>query len=203
MMHNISLPYSHSQKQTALVPVRQPNHGRYGHNQNRRLAQQNNFGKVFSALAIVAITIGLCSFILTHEPALTLQNMANRANVVEVPQLPVVETVRPRTVEVAAPVEAPAQPEVSLPVEAPIVSTHGDGPIKIRLGPGQGYSVFSTLPDGEDAKVIGRSVDNYWWKIDYQGQIGWISTAFVQVTGDANAIPLITDQPLLYPAQVN
>ena len=115
------------------------------------------------------------------------------------------ETVRPRTVAVAAPVEAPIQPEVSIPVaaESPVVSTQGDGPIKVRLGPGQGYSVFATLPDGEDAAVIGRSVDGFWWKIDFQGQMGWISTAFVKVTGDVNTLPVITDQPLLYPAQVN
>lgn len=202
MMHNLSLPYSSSQKQTALVPVRQPNHGRYGHGQSYRMAQQNKFGKIFSALVIVAITIGVCSFILKHEPTSAIATTSAQT-AIQVPEVPVVETVRPRTVAVAAPVEAPAQAEVSLPVETPIVSTHGDGPIKVRLGPGQGYAVFSTLPDGEDAKVIGHSVDNYWWKIDYNGQIGWISTAFTHVTGDANAIPLITDQPLLYPAQVN
>ncbi len=203
MMQNITMPYTPSKRQQALVPVRQPNQGRYSHNQNNRLAQQNNFGKVFSALVIIGVTIGICSFILT-KPTVALP--ASTVSVaVQVPQVNALETVRPRTVAVAAPVEAPIQPEVSIPVaaESPVVSTQGDGPIKVRLGPGQGYSVFATLPDGEDASVMGHSVDGFWWKIDFQGQMGWISTAFVKVTGDVNTLPVITDQPLLYPAQVN
>ena len=71
MMQNITMPYTPSKHQQALVPVRQPNQGRYSHNQNNRLAQQNNFGKVFSALVIIGVTIGICSFILT-KPTVAL-----------------------------------------------------------------------------------------------------------------------------------
>jgi len=208
MLQNISLPYTPAPRQQALVPVRRPNQGRYAHQQEFHLNKSNGLiGKILAAATIVAVATGLSAFIVMHGPTVSIELPKAAVASIEVPAVQVMETARPRTVEVAAPVVEPpvaqAQLEVSLPAnvtvnEAPVVSTQGDGPIKIRLGPGTGYNAIGKLNDGEDATVIGRSVDNYWWKVSYQGQTGWISAAFVKFSGDPTTVPMVSDQPLLY-----
>ena len=51
---------------------------------------------------------------------------------------------------------------------------------------------MATLPRNTQVQVVGRNVDNTWWKINYNGIIGWVSAAFAPLPAgtNINLIPL-------------
>jgi hypothetical protein len=56
------------------------------------------------------------------------------------------------------------------------------------------------LKSGDHAEVIGVDRETGWWKVNWQGQLGWITNAswLVQVTGEIEAVPVI-DRAEPYP----
>ena len=51
--------------------------------------------------------------------------------------------------------------------------TTKDGPLNIRSGPGKGYKVIGKVPKG--ATVLSDEETNNWFKISYNGTVGWVN----------------------------
>ena len=64
-------------------------------------------------------------------------------------------------------------------------------------------NVITVLPSGALAPIIGRLGDNSWWKLNYNGQIGWVSSGFTTAYGNCQTVvverPLATATPTLTP----
>jgi uncharacterized protein YraI len=90
-----------------------------------------------------------------------------------------------------------ALPVMNMPVNEPVqdvsaIVTMSDvsGFVTVRSGPGPGYDSLGTLPSGQTATLIGRSADNLWWLIAFQGRIGWVDTSHTHFEGDLAQVPV-------------
>lgn len=89
-----------------------------------------------------------------------------------------------------------ALPVMSAPQSASALVTINDvtGQTVVRSGPGVGYTELGTLPTGETAMMIGRSADNQWWLIGFQGRMGWIRALHAHFDGDLSRVPVAEAQ---------
>lgn len=63
--------------------------------------------------------------------------------------------------------------------------------LNVRHGPNTGYTVIATLPTGTVLTVIGRTENSDWWKVKLpDGQTGWVWSAFVELNGDEEDVPV-------------
>ncbi len=58
--------------------------------------------------------------------------------------------------------------------------------VVMRRGPGTGNSRIGLLPVGASAQIVGRTADNTWWQINYNGLVGWVSAQFAIISPTAN-----------------
>ena len=65
----------------------------------------------------------------------------------------------------------------------------------VRSGPSISYGTLGQLIQGEQARVIGASIDYTWVVIDFRGQQGWLATYLLEVFGDLNTVPIIAPPP--------
>ncbi len=64
--------------------------------------------------------------------------------------------------------------------------------LRIRSGPGTGYSQIGTLPYQAGAPVLGRNSAGDWLYIDYNGLRGWIAGWLAAIQGDVGALPVVS-----------
>ncbi len=83
-------------------------------------------------------------------------------------------------------------PPVIPPATDYILVTITPYPVKLRQGPGTQFPDLGTVPRGTDAKVVGRTFDNNWWQIDYNGVRGWVAASFSRIQENAviDSIPV-------------
>jgi hypothetical protein len=78
-----------------------------------------------------------------------------------------------------SPGETPAvSPGISVGGLVSVVNTEGAG-LRLRSGPGLGYSTVETAHDGEVLRVVAgpESADGFtWWQLDRDGTVGWCAT---------------------------
>jgi dienelactone hydrolase len=67
--------------------------------------------------------------------------------------------------------------------------------MNLRLGAGREHSVVAVVPFNTRLPALSRSADSAWIRVDYNGQIGWLSAEFLNIEGDANALP-VGDAPI-------
>ena len=65
--------------------------------------------------------------------------------------------------------------------------------VNIRAAPGITSAVIGTLAAGEEAVAIGRSTENNWVQIQYQGTTGWAAAWLLVFPGDTFQLPVTTD----------
>lgn len=65
----------------------------------------------------------------------------------------------------------------------------------VRTGPGLNYDVIGQLQRGDQARVIGTSLNADWVIIDFRGQRGWMATYLLDVFGDLNTLPIFSAPP--------
>lgn len=53
--------------------------------------------------------------------------------------------------------------------------------LNVRSGPGTGYKVIGIAAVGETVSITGKS-DNNWYRIDYNGQEGYVSGKYIELT---------------------
>lgn len=64
--------------------------------------------------------------------------------------------------------------------------------VVVRSGPSTSNTRIGLFPVGATAPVIGRNSTSTWWQINYNGLIGWVSSAYAIISTTANigAIPV-------------
>ncbi|RIK41534.1 MAG: hypothetical protein DCC55_11620 [Chloroflexi bacterium] len=62
--------------------------------------------------------------------------------------------------------------------------------INVRSGPGTGFHILATAQPGERYSITGKNGVGSWWRIDYQGQEGWLFASLVQAANSA-AVPVV------------
>lgn len=67
----------------------------------------------------------------------------------------------------------------------------------LRAGPGYDYRFITTVRDAE-VPIIGVSPDGEWYRVNYEGNEGWLSATLFRTRGDLSAVPVIEVPP---PAQ--
>lgn len=61
--------------------------------------------------------------------------------------------------------------------------------VNVRSGPGTQYTVLGQARLGDALDITGRSANNQWLRVNFNGQEGWISAALFDVTGDVATAP--------------
>ncbi len=82
------------------------------------------------------------------------------------------------------PIVRPAPTPTVIPVAASgdvFVTTYRR--VNVRRGPGTEYTVFGSLDTGHSADVIGRTTDDEWLRIDFEGEEGWVAYFVVSLSG--------------------
>jgi hypothetical protein len=68
----------------------------------------------------------------------------------------------------------------------------GSSRLHIRSGPSTGDAIIGTANSGEQYTVTGRNSDNSWLQINTNGsENGWVSAAYVTVTGEIDSLPIV------------
>jgi uncharacterized protein YgiM (DUF1202 family) len=63
--------------------------------------------------------------------------------------------------------------------------------LNVREGPNTGYRVIATLETGKVLKVIGRTQNNEWYKVEMDGKPGWVLAIYVEFSGDEDKVPVV------------
>jgi uncharacterized protein YraI len=66
--------------------------------------------------------------------------------------------------------------------------------LNFRSAPATSASVLQILPVGLTLKVVARSADSAWLKVNYSGQDGWVARAFVQTVTPLNLVAIPVGQ---------
>ncbi|MFN8377677.1 MAG: SH3 domain-containing protein [Anaerolineae bacterium] len=97
---------------------------------------------------------------------------------------------RPANVPVVnANAQVPATPP---PANGQPIATATPYAVNVRSAPSTSASKLATMPVGATATVIGRTADNTWWQVNYNGIVGWASAeyAVIQQNVNINNIPV-------------
>lgn len=88
--------------------------------------------------------------------------------------------------------EFPIAPSVTTPSgTSQQVSGTATDVLNVRAGPGLNYAIKGQLKQGDTITIIGKSADGLWWQ--FRG--GWVSAAYVRVSGDPAVVPVSTPFP--------
>jgi uncharacterized protein YraI len=78
------------------------------------------------------------------------------------------------------------------PVNTGLLVTATPYTVNIRSGPGTENGRLARLPAGQTAEIIGRTANNQWWQVNYNGIVGWVVAeyAVIQPGANVNSIPV-------------
>lgn len=65
--------------------------------------------------------------------------------------------------------------------------------LRVRGGPGRAYPVLANAPRYTIFYLLGRTADNLWLQVNFEGTLGWVATQFVnlqQGLGTLDALPI-------------
>ncbi|MBI5670118.1 MAG: SH3 domain-containing protein [Chloroflexi bacterium] len=62
--------------------------------------------------------------------------------------------------------------------------------VRFRGGPSTSAAILGTLTFDTTVDVVGRTTDGAWIQVNYQGQSGWVSSRYGNLSGDLNAVPV-------------
>lgn len=65
--------------------------------------------------------------------------------------------------------------------------------LRVRGGPGRAYPVLANAPRYAIMSLLGRTADNVWLQVNYEGTLGWVATQFVELQqgiGTLDALPI-------------
>lgn len=78
------------------------------------------------------------------------------------------------------------------PNQTGIIVTATPYTVNIRSGAGTQHGRVARLPAGQTAQVVGRTANNTWWQVNYNGIVGWVAAeyAIIQQGANLNSIPV-------------
>ena len=67
--------------------------------------------------------------------------------------------------------------------------------VNMRSGPAINYPILTLVPQGQTIQIVARSAATNWWKVSYNGVIGWVNAGLVtaQADLDYNRVPVINN----------
>jgi uncharacterized protein YraI len=89
-----------------------------------------------------------------------------------------------------APQPAP-QPQPGTPTEFSVTTLAN---LRLRSAPVISNNTITTIPAGGTGRVLGRNATTGWLKVDFSGQVGWVSIRYVRVSPPLriDAVPVLT-----------
>ena len=63
--------------------------------------------------------------------------------------------------------------------------------LNFRTGPSTGYQIITVLASGTLAPITGRNSEHNWWRLNVEGQLGWVSGDFTTEYGDCGGIAVV------------
>lgn len=61
----------------------------------------------------------------------------------------------------------------------------------VRSGPSMDYPILGQLNEGDQAEVVGRSIDSQWVVIEFIGDPGWLAVDLLEITGSLADVPVV------------
>jgi uncharacterized protein YraI len=86
---------------------------------------------------------------------------------------------------------------ISAAQEQPTILVNRDG-VNVRLYPAIGAEVIGFVNAGWRAPATGRSPDNQWIRIDFNGEEGWIGFPVINLFGDINGLSVADPRTIPY-----
>jgi len=117
----------------------------------------------------------------------------------QAPPATVAPTAEPTMAPAPGPTPDPNIPVAMVPTPAPgEPAAVANYTTTIFGGPGTNYVVYSTMPGGKTAKVVGKSEDGLWWAISVPvapNGNGWVEAAWVTVS-NVDGVPVLPTPPV-------
>ncbi len=86
----------------------------------------------------------------------------------------------------STPVPAPTQPPMTASTSLFVTSNFL---VNVRSGPGTQYTVLGKARSGDAFDMTGKLADSTWFRINFNGQEGWVLASLVNPTGDLTTAP--------------
>ncbi|HLV35737.1 MAG TPA: SH3 domain-containing protein, partial [Spirillospora sp.] len=77
--------------------------------------------------------------------------------------------------------------------DSPIKGRLADSGLRVRAGPGRAYPVLANAPRYTVFPLLGRTINNAWLQVNFEGTLGWVATRYVQILDGASIISLPVD----------
>lgn len=105
------------------------------------------------------------------------------------------------TVEVADPRTIPyggfSSPRAGLTsATSPVTGVLSDSGLRVRAGPSRAYPVLANAPRRSVVPILGRTVDNTWLQVNFEGTLGWVAALYVDVQVDQNNLGALNQLPI-------
>ena len=75
---------------------------------------------------------------------------------------------------------------------SPISGRLADSGLRVRAGPSRAYPVLANAPRYTVFPLLGRTINNVWLQVNFEGTLGWVATRYVVIQDGA----AITDLPV-------
>lgn len=96
----------------------------------------------------------------------------------------------PRTIPYGG-FEAPRSGRTS--ADSPIKGRLADSGLRVRGGPSRAYPVLANAPRYTVFPLLGRTINNAWLQVNFEGTLGWVATRYVEIQDGASIIDLPVD----------
>jgi len=85
--------------------------------------------------------------------------------------------------------------------QAPVITVNGtlSAQLNVRKGPNKDTDSLGLIDTGAKVVIDGVSFDKGWYRIDYNGSVGWIYAAYVVVDGEMMGIQVYGENGLPFP----
>jgi hypothetical protein len=104
------------------------------------------------------------------------------------------QATQPAAIDQPAATKQPAatqEPATITPVPATDTAAVNADSLNLRMGPGYGYGVIRMLSDGQQVKVLGRSINGDWIEVMVDEQTGgWVYSSYLEASFDLAALPI-------------
>jgi uncharacterized protein YraI len=104
----------------------------------------------------------------------------------------------PAMAQDVSPTPAPADNAAATaePTPAPLTATTGlfvttQFRVNVRSGPGTEYTILGKLTPVDSLDITGQNADGDWWRVNFNGQEGWVFDTVVEITGAVEGVPVV------------
>ncbi len=167
------------------------------------------FGAIVGIIVLALIGLAMLAYALTTvfaapsaaTPTALAANQATATAAIVIP------TTTPEPPTAAPTATAPAATDTAAPsptLEGGVTATLPSGgsaegdlyvlvvAANVRAAPSSDAALLGTIDGGSSAKVVGRNEAGDWLAVDFNGQVGWVSTEVASYLGDDSALPVLT-----------